>query len=76
MTALVAEAEAILQSIIRFQLRAWPHDLEDLYQEARLQLWQRMQVVQDLPKDLPEEAGATSPRPLPILALIRGIPIW
>ncbi len=55
-TPLVTEAEAILHSIIRFKMRSWPHDLEDLYQEARMQLWQRMQVVPDLPKDLPDEA--------------------
>ena len=59
MPALVAEAEAILQSIIRFKMRSWPHDLEDLFQEARLQLWQRMQVMQDVPDDAWRSIAAT-----------------
>jgi DNA-directed RNA polymerase specialized sigma24 family protein len=55
-STLVTEAEAVLQSIIRFKLRACPHEAEDLFQEARLQLWQRMQAVQDVPQTVPKDA--------------------
>lgn len=55
----LGEAEAILQSIIRFKMRSWPHDQEDLFQEARLQLWQRMQVVQNVPADAWRSIAAT-----------------
>ena len=55
-SSVTAAAEAILQSIIRFKMRSWPHDTEDLYQEARLQLWQRMQVAQDVPPTVPDDA--------------------
>lgn len=55
----MSEAEAILQSIIRFKMRSWPHDTEDLYQEARLQLWQRMQAMQDIPAEEWRNIAAT-----------------
>ena len=53
------EAEAVLQSIIRFKMRSWPHDTEDLCQEARLQLWQRRQAMQDVPEDAWRSIAAT-----------------
>ena len=58
-SSVTAEAEAILQSIIRFKMRSWPHDTEDLYQEARLQLWQRMQAMQNVPDDAWRSIAAT-----------------
>jgi DNA-directed RNA polymerase specialized sigma24 family protein len=57
--AIAAEIEAILQSIIRFKMRAWSHDVEDLCQEARLQLWQRMQAMRDLPDEDWRNVAAT-----------------